>query len=529
MTNRVISWLLMLGLSSLAFQGSAAPTVAELRVGLNSDIASTEFSTKHDDVTALVLHHIVEGLVAYRDDMTVGPMLAESVSVADEGRTYSFKLRPGLKFHNGTAVTAAIVKWNWDRFRDPKRDWGSHCREWYDGSAEAFHRPTNITAIDTPDERTVVFHLQFASSVFLHHMANNHCIVGIVHPESVAADGSWNQPIGTGPFKLREWRKGSYVVLERFVDYQARPEARSGFTGNKTALVDRLRFIPFTDRQAAKRALLAGKLDVWFGLTQAEARELNNAKRMAVHFQSTPAWHQIVLQTRTDPLLKDPRMRRAIAHAIDPERVTREITDGLGKANPSAVASGLPSHSAMHDQGNGYDVAESQRLLREVGYAGQVIRIQASAQPYPYFHDVAVATANMLNEAGIKTEVETLDWATQERNYGTNAYQMTSITFSTRTDPAFMYSALVGQKTDHGWYLWEDNEAEALVAASTVELDPARRQALFDQLHRKMLDWVPTIGITSGFAFDATDRRLEGYQTWALGQPRFWGVRKPYR
>jgi peptide/nickel transport system substrate-binding protein len=87
-----------------------------------------------------------------------------------------------------------------------------------------------------------------------------------------------------------------------------------------------------------------------------------------------------------------------------------------------------------------------------------------------------------------------------------------------------MYSAFVGRKSDHKWYLWEDGEADALVAQSTIVGDAARRQALFDQLHQKMIDWTPVIGVFSSPELTANRRNIQGIETWTLGFARYWGV-----
>jgi len=525
MVGGLLDRLGSLALGILATAGFAATAAAAtLTVAVNSAPASSEFATKHDDVTAAVLHHVVEGLVAYDESMRVAPMLADGWTVSDGGRVYTFRLRAGLRFHNGQPVTAADVKWNWDRFRDPAREWGSHCREWYDGSAEGYHRPVRILAVDVVDPLTVAFRLQGPSELFLHLMASNHCISGIVHRDSVAADGSWRGPIGTGPFAVASWPKDGVVELRRFADYAARPEPRSGFAGGKQAIPRTVRFVPYADAAAARADVEAGKVDVWFRAPFDVARDSAASGRATMVFQQTPAFHQLILQTRTEPLLADVRMRRAIAMAIDPAAITAEVTAGLGKANPSAVARSLPAHTAAHERGHPFDPAAARELARQAGYRGEPLRIQASRAPYPSFHAAAVVAARQLQAAGFNASVEELDWRTHDVNYGENKYQLTSITFSLRTDPALMYSAIVGQKSDHSWYTWEDPQVANLVASSVFLPEGPDRQRLFDQIHAQMLEWVPLVGLFNHFVTDLTAPGLQGYASWPMALPRLWGV-----
>ena len=172
----------------------------------------------------------------------------------------------------------------------------------------------------------------------------------------------------------------------------------------------------------------------------------------------------------------------------------------------------------------GHTLIQEGRLLHEAGYAGEPIEIQASRDPYPTFHAIAEEAAKMMRKVGLNAHVKEMSWPDQDEHYGSNKYQMTSITFSLRTDPSLMYSTLAGQKADHSWYLWEDNEAAAITAYSTVVDAPEDRQALFDSLHEKMITWTPTIGICNTPRFHIVSDQVDGFEAWALGIPRFWGV-----
>jgi peptide/nickel transport system substrate-binding protein len=507
---------------SLLLFGSAAAGAQTLRVALPGDVASTEFTTKHDENTAAVLHQILEPLVAYKEDMTIGPLLAESYTVSPDGRTYTFKLRDGIKFHNGAKLTSAEVKWSWDRYRTT--DWGTRCRGQFDGSEEIYLRPTQINSVEAPDVKTVVFHLEWASPLFLHQMASNYCIAGILHPSSVGSDGAWVKPVGTGPFRLKSWVKGEATELERFPDYAARGEASSGFTGNKRAKVEQIRFVTIADPAKVKTALEAGEIDMAINIPLSLQDELKTDKKLRIYPQERLAWQQIVLQGRHDPLLKDRRMRQALAYAIDRGKIAEIATHGLVKPNPSAVAHGTPYFTAAHEKALPYDPARAKKLLAEVGYKGEPIQIQASKMPYPTFFDVATAVVAQWQAAGINASVQEVDWATQDKNYAANKFQASALAFSMRTDPALMYSAMVGQKTDHAWYLWEDPAADLWVSQASLESDKAKRQSLFDRVHAKMIEATPTLGLFNYFTIDAASERVRAYRTFAMGLPRFWLV-----
>src|SRR5262249_29043034 len=156
----------------------------------------------------------------------------------------------GVKFHNGAPLTADDVTWSWARYIEPQ--YKARCRDDLTGRG-----PTGIkiASIEKQDEATVAFRLDAPSALFLVTMARTACGAGaIIHRDSLNADGSWKQPVGTGPFRLGEWRAGQFIDLVRFDGYAARSEPGSGLAGGKRALVDRVRFLIIPDASAARAA-----------------------------------------------------------------------------------------------------------------------------------------------------------------------------------------------------------------------------------------------------------------------------------
>ncbi len=216
-----------------------------IRIAINSDIRGTNPGVDRDANTDSVLAHVVEGLVTYDEHLKIAPMLADTYSASDDGRSYTFHLRKEARFHNGAPVTSREVKWSWMRLLDPATRF--QCRDWYDGS-----RGSKIISIDTPDPRTVVFHLSQPNFMFLEQMANFQCVPAIIHPASLDASGHWRQVIGTGPYEIQQWKHGQYVLLKRFEGYQPRQEAKTGYGGAKIPYVRWLQWVVIPDPAAAR-------------------------------------------------------------------------------------------------------------------------------------------------------------------------------------------------------------------------------------------------------------------------------------
>jgi len=488
-----------------------------LRVSLASDIRSTQFGVNRDENTDTVLHHVVEGLVAYREDLTVGPLLAESWEVSEDGRSYTFTLRPGLRFHNGQVVTASDVKWSWEYLLNPRSRW--LCRNWYDGTGETGIR---IQKIETLDERTVRFELAEPNYLFLARMAHMVCLCGIIHRDSLDAHGNWIMPIGTGPYRIVRWNRRKSIELERFADYQPLPGARDGYAGRREAFFDRIEFLVIPDASVAEFALLSGSIDIAPKMPAEVLPALARRKDVVPVLQPTLNWNVLLLQNE-DPMLSDARMRRAIAHAINREQVAQNATQGLAHANGSAVFPGSRYDSEFQRRVPEYDPSKARQLIREAGYAGQPIRLQVNRQ-FQLDYSSAIIVAEMLRQIGLHVELEVLDWATQLKNYNTGNYQMMSIGFSARPDPTLMFDIFIGDRKKRSNVVFSDPAVVVKLRRSGLVTDPVERQRLFDEIHAAAAADSSLIGLFNHTILDAVRADIINYSSWPLARPRFWGV-----
>ncbi|WP_395675926.1 ABC transporter substrate-binding protein [Inquilinus sp.] len=241
---------------------AAAPAAAAdpqptplLSIALNADIRSSNPGVQRDFNSDVVLQHVTEGLVALREDQTPAPMLAEGIEVSADGTAYTFRLRDGVTFHDGHALTSAEVAWSWKRYLDPATQW--QCLDRFDGRGGP-----KVLAVETPDPRTVVFRIDRRSALFLVNMATIQCGAVVLSPSSLGPDGAWTKPVGTGPYVFADWQKNRYLELTRFSGYKPLPGDRDGGAGGKQALAEKLRFVVIPDRSVMNAALLSGQVDI---------------------------------------------------------------------------------------------------------------------------------------------------------------------------------------------------------------------------------------------------------------------------
>ncbi len=493
-----------------------AAEASTLKIQLRADIRSINPGVNRDANTDGVVLQMVEGLVAYGEDALPKPLLAETIDTSADGKTYTFHLRQGVKFHNGAPLTSADVLWSWQRYMDPKTDW--RCLSEFDGRGQV-----KVEKVSAPDDRTVVFQLDKPSALFLSSLARTDCaMTGILNRDSVKADGSFDKPIGTGPFKFAEWKRGEYIRLERFADYAALPGKIDGLAGAKKPLVDEVRFVVIPDNSTAKAALLGGDIDIVPDIANSDIAELKKNDKVRTSVVSSMGLVGLIIQTR-DPLLQNVKLRRAIAAAIDSTELVAAVTDGIGKPNNSIVPALSAYYGPVQKQGWTYDPAAAKKLVAEAGYKGEKIVMLANKR-YPEIFDAAVVAQQMLQAVGLNVEIEVLEWATQLDRYSKGNYQMQAFPYSGRMDPALSYDSMTGPKDRQPRKLWDNPEVQALLDKAMVVNDRPRRQAIFDELHKRFLAEVPMVMLYNGIVGGAMSTKTQGYVSTVMSLPRAWEV-----
>lgn len=479
---------------------------------LSADIRSTNPGVDRDGATDIVHQHIVEGLVGFREDLEVGPMLADRWDLSPDGRTYTFHLRRGVKFQNGATMTSAEVKWSWDRLMDPATKW--RCRDVYTGD-----NGLKVESVTAPDADTVVYALDRPSAGFLYNLARMDCGgTPVLHPSSVKPDGSWDKPVGTGPFILSDWRPGQYVELTRFDGYTPRDDAMSGYVGRKEVFVDKVRFNIMPDAAAKLTALQAGALDT-APLESQERLQMQDNPAFTVESSITPGWEALILHSE-DPILQDKRVRQAIVMALDRAAIATAATFGGSKFQATPVPDFSPYHSRAQTDALPYDPERAKALLAEAGYTGQRIVMTANKR-YAEMYDCAVLMQDMLRSVGLNVDLEVLEWTAQLDAYQTGKFQTQSFSYSPRLDPLGQWERIIGPQPRK---IWKDPRAIDLLAQANATTDRAQMQAVLDQIGRLFTEEAPAASLYLHASDYAVAKRIEGFKVWPADAPRYWNI-----
>jgi len=496
-------------LGVLATAGHALAAGGDLVVGIAGDLRSPIPGFTNEDSSLAIQQHIYEGLVAWKENGDVAPMLAKDLpTVSDDGKVYTFTLRDGITFHDGTPLNAAAVAGSWNFLLNPDNGWG--CRQYFNGSGAL-----KVNEVVATGDMTVEFRLAQAAPGLLTQMARSDCGEGGIMAPAVYG-GKTGPVIGTGPFKVRETRPGERVVLERFDKYVAREEEPDGYTGRKEALLDTVTFMVIPDPAAQFSALMAGQTDIWTQINVTYAEQIAAAPGFKVTSVPVPSINTFAIQTETGPLT-NPLLRQAISAAIDRKGMIDAVLAGRGAPSGSPVPAASPYFGEVEKAGWDYDPTRVADLLRQAGYKGEKITVTT------VMYETGVMVQALLQAAGINAELEVLDYATTAQKYSRGDYQMLAWNYAPTLDPALLLDRFTGSKEQAASKIWTNPEARELV--NKLLAAPAdERQAIYDQIHQLFLKDTPKVIWSSAYASDAFSDKVQNFSAWAGRKLRLWNV-----
>jgi peptide/nickel transport system substrate-binding protein len=400
----------------------------------------------------IVHYNVLEGLTKINVDGSVTPLLAEGWTMDPDGKSYTFKLRKGVKFHDGEAFDATDVKFSFERAKDEKST-NKAKKAVFD----------NIRRIDTPDAHSVILTLENADPNFLFRMGENTAVI----LDAKSAAGTATKPIGTGPFTFDDWKKGTSVSLKKW----------PGFRDAKSVKIERVTFRFINDPAARVAALLAGDIDGVPRLDAPQAvKQLQSDKRFNVATGDTAGKGILAINNKKKPF-DDVRVRRAIAHAIDRKAFIDGVLEGLGRPIGSHFA---PTDAGYVDLTNAtpYDVEKAKALLKEAGVATP-LNVTLTLPPPQYARKGGEVIAAQLAKVGIVAKIENVEWAQWLGGTFKGNFDLTIINHVEPLD--YMQYA----NTAYYWG-YDNKEFRDLTAKFAATGEPKERARLFADIQKKI-------------------------------------------
>ena len=491
-TGRLASGaLILVALAVLAMPALAQPRHGgTLTIVQGAEPAALVSGVNTSTFIGTVSTKIHEGLLDYDFDFKPRPALAESWTLSPDGKTYTFKLRRGVSWHDGKAFTAADVKFSLEEI------W----KKLHPRGRTTFAK---VTAVDTPDPATVVVRLSDPTPMLLTALSSYESQVLPKHVydgKDFTTHPALNAPIGTGPFVFKEWKKGEYIRLEK----------NPGYWDKGKPYLDAIvvRIIP--DGAARAAALEKGEvqLGVFNPVPMSDVKRLVSLPHLKAEtrgYEYFAPMYMMEVNLRHE-VLKDKRVRQAMMHALDRKFIAENIWFGYAKPATGPIASSSPFYTTQGVPQYPHDAARANKLLDEAGYkrgAGNM-RFKVSLT-FPPVQPEIPRTAEYIKQAlarvGIDVELQNIDLATFIRQVYNWEFNLTQNYLYLLPDPTLGVQRLyISSNIKKGTPFanaagYENREVDAAFTAAQTENDLAKRKELFASVQRIIQDEMPAFNL----------------------------------
>jgi peptide/nickel transport system substrate-binding protein len=457
------------------------------------------------DLVSEIDQHIHETLYIFDPTLHFFPLLAVALpEVSADGKQYVIKLRKDARFHDASLMQADDVVTSlqrWMRLSPRGRLGGEY-----------------VESVTASDASTVVLTLKRPYAPLLALLAYPNGAAAIMPKRLAMAPDPLKEFIGTGPFKLIEYKPDQYFRLTKFADYISPPGPASGYAGQRKALVDELRFVPVPNPTTRANGLLSGQFYFADLLTPESYARLANQTIVRQGLVDSPNTSNMIFNTRAG-VLSDVRLRRAVRLAIVPsDMLAAAFGDPpLWRLEGSIYPRGTDWYDAEAPDYNVFDPDKAKALMKEAGYRGEPIRFLVTTQ-YDYMFKIGQVAQAQLEDVGFKVDVQVMDWATLlQKRTNPALWEAFIAAHSLVADPTLI---TIVNPTYPGW--WDSPDKRAALDAFVTESDPTKRVAIWRQIQAIFYRDVPTIKLGEFFQLYGISNQLTGYtpQAW----PCFWNV-----
>ncbi len=432
----------------------------------------------------LVGYVVMPGLVWWDYDLGVSPMIAESWETSEDGLTWTFKLRPNLTFHNGKACTAQEVVRNFEHIIDPEASF----------LAPDFE---SVASVEAPDDTTVVFTLKESFAPFLAVLTNRCAITDMDAYDATT-------PIGTGPFKIIEWQRGSGITME----------AHDGYWEEGLPLASKVNWLFMPESEPRVLAIQAGEVDI---ITELPSQQIDSLKESGdiIVDPIQGVTHQYLAFNCAEGPFADVRARKAVAHAIDKEIIVEGALWGYGTVTNIPFPPSSPWYVEIPEYE--YDPEKAKALLTEAGL-GDGIELDMPIPNWSPASTVAEIVQADLANVGINLRLVETEWATYwPETYLKSQFHFTFMGYSARVDPDQTFYPRYHSTGVHNATRYSNARMDELLDQGRSVTVFEERKAIYDEVQQILVDELPWLwlylpNVTNGWTPQVTGfRQHPGY------------------
>ena len=487
-------------------------------IGLSGDATSLNPVVATDGQSYIAEWPLFDSLVELDQTLNVKPLLAESWEVSRDGLTYTFKLKRGVKWHDGKPFTARDVAFTFYAVLDPKVT--TPHRAYFDALAgfpeltakENPKRPEELAVrpIEVVDDHTVRFRLRYPSGSFLAVLTNPRA--GIV-PEHLLKGVDLNtaefnrKPVGTGPFRFASWDRGQRVVLEKNPTYWKQP-----------VKVERVIYRPIVEDQARLTELMTGGLDLIVGVPADYVSKLEQSPNVSILKQTGAHVWYLGINNQKKPF-DDKRVRQALNYAVNKDAIVRDVLKGTGTLSKGPVLPGTWGADAAL-KAYPYDPEKAKKLLAEAGYPNGFsttlwVPESGSGMQAP----VAMSTVmqSNLKAVGVNVTLQTMEWGAYLTKLRSKEQDLFALSWMAGTeDPDMVMYPLLhsSQWTPVGpnRALYKNARFDELLQQARLTTDQAKRAQLYKEAQRILVDDAPWVFVDHEIQIAAFTKRVQGFK-----------------
>ncbi len=470
-----------------------APAEDVLVVAKPDDPVGLDPADVTDLESAQVCVNLYDTLVQFKPGgLEIEPGLASEWSHSEDGKVWTFKLRPEVKFHDGTPCDAEAVVANFERQlqnEHPLRFSGNK----FIYAAAIFGQPSRLLQVKAKDAATVEFVLSEPMAPFLQNLALP--FFGIVSPTALAEHkiDFARHPVGTGPFKFKDWKPRERLTLEANPDYWA-----------GAPKIQELTFRPVEDTTSRQLQVQKGVAHLVTALAPANVEALQKKPSVTVESVTGLSLGFIAFNVEKKPF-DDVRVRRAVALAVDEEALVK----GLYRGQAVVADQALPPQvwGRLDPREKSYDPEKARQLLAEAGYPeGFETELRYMSAPRSYFPEpksTAEALGAMLRQVGIRCQLSSVEWGVYLEGVGKGEHQMALAGWiGDHGDPdnylqiLFSSENLDRENGGTNLFMFKDERVDALLREAQTLMDRPQREKLYLEagaLVREAQPWVPLV------------------------------------
>ncbi|WP_134500062.1 ABC transporter substrate-binding protein [Microvirga pakistanensis] len=433
----------------------------------------------------VVSGNIYEGLTAVDKDLKIIPSLAESWTVSDDGKTYTFKLRPGVTFHDGSPMEAADVVASVKRLLSK------------DMASPLASRLSAVESANAVDPQNVELKLKEPSAALLSSLST---IAIVPRAMETNKDALQKNPVGTGPFKFREWQPNGYILLTR----------NEAYWDKGLPKLSGLKFNIVPESATRQVGLTNGQYALLPHIDAATALQLKGKPNVKLAETMDLAYTLIGLNVSKPPF-DNPKVREAVNYALNRQEIVDAALFGAGV--PGGPLSPALKSWALDVKEFGcyaHDPAKAQALLKEAGVT-MPVAVSMKVLPRQDIKDIAQVVQEQLNKAGFKVELINQEQGQFIQDWRNSNFDMFASINAGQPDPDEYFYRTFRTGGSTNVFKYSDAEIDTLLDKARALPDQAERKKAYDQVQRKLACTGPVAHLTYGTLFSAMNDKLKGY------------------